>query len=98
MQHECRITKYRTRRHRTADGTLYYVAEGFEFWSHHPRQQEFERRIKDAIRPHMSGEVMFAPIFYKRPRWQRGSMVWQIYVRDLTDFMMLRLIDPVVVL
>jgi hypothetical protein len=56
---ECRIIEFHKRRKMTAANGLYYIAKGFECLSFDART--VEREMKAAIRPHVRGDVIFAP-------------------------------------
>jgi hypothetical protein len=92
---EFRITKFHKRRKRTADDSLYYVAERFAFLGRH---NKLEPLIKQAIRPHMKGEGIFARHFTRYEHDRGGYKVswWRIYVKEHSNFMMLKLLDPVI--
>ena len=95
------IERFYKKRHRSADGTLYYMATGFTLNSH---TSIVLKLIKQPLADWIKGEVSD----FAKEEWmlttnwirdtKRGTyrISYTIYMADKNDFLMLKLRDPTI--
>ncbi len=92
MSHSVTLTKFYKRRKRMRDGTLCYVAEGFEIFGDRQSLGPYTRRVKKEIRHLLKAPAIVEP--HGRSKWWHR---FRIYVANETDFVMLKLGNPEIV-